>query len=451
MMDLIGSIWWLVISLGILVTFHEYGHYWVARRCGVHVLRFSVGFGKPLWSRRNARGTEFAVAAIPLGGYVKMLDEREYEVPAGQRQMAFNSKTVWQRIAITAAGPAANLLLCFALLWAMFLVGRADYSATIGTTSGLAAEAGLPRDARIEKVDGRSVNTWSEAALALTMAAMDGRDSVLDLRLPGGSQSQRELALSRLPAGFDERRVPALAGLEWAFMAAPARIGQVIADGPAAGVLLPGDLILAIDGQPIADASQVSPLIEALGRSDDAGMIEVQRGSDRLALELAPAWQPASQDSPGRWLLGVQFAPVTLPEHDAEQRFGPLAAIGAALRETGRLTQDTLGMLRRLVTGNASLQNIAGPVTIARVANASAQRGVDWYLYFLAMMSLSLCIINLLPIPVLDGGHLLYYLIELVKGSPLSEKSMAMGQSIGLALLAGMMGLAFYNDILGLF
>ena len=451
MMDLIGSIWWLVISLGILVTFHEYGHYWVARRCGVHVLRFSVGFGKPLWSRRNARGTEFAVAAIPLGGYVKMLDEREYEVPAGQRQMAFNSKTVWQRIAITAAGPAANLLLCFVLLWAMFLVGRADYSATIGTTSGLAAEAGLPRDARIEKVDGRSVNTWSEAALALTMAAMDGRDSVLDLRLPGGSQSQRELALSRLPAGFDERRVPALAGLEWAFMAAPARIGQVIADGPAAGVLLPGDLILAIDGHPIADASQVSPLIEALGRSDQAGMIEVRRGSDRLALELAPAWQPASQDSPGRWLLGVQFAPVTLPEHDAEQRFGPLAAIGAALRETGRLTQDTLGMLRRLVTGNASLQNIAGPVTIARVANASAQRGVDWYLYFLAMMSLSLCIINLLPIPILDGGHLLYYLIELVKGRPLSEQSMAVGQSIGLAILAGLMGLAFYNDIVGLF
>ena len=192
-------------------------------------------------------------------------------------------------------------------------------------------------------------------------------------------------------------------------------------------------------------------MIEALGRSDQAGMIEVQRGSDRLALELAPAWQPASQDSPGRWLLGVQFAPVTLPEYDAEQRFGPLAAIGAALRETGRLTQDTLGMLRRLVTGNASLQNIAGPVTIARVANASAQRGVDWYLYFLAMMSLSLCIINLLPIPILDGGHLLYYLIELVKGRPLSEQSMAVGQSIGLAILAGLMGLAFYNDIVGLF
>ena len=451
MMDLLGSIWWLVVSLGILVTFHEYGHYWVARRCGVHVLRFSVGFGKPLWSRRNARGTEFAIAAIPLGGYVKMLDEREFEVPAGQRQLAFNTKTVWQRIAITAAGPAANLLLCIALLWAMFLVGRADYSATIGTTSGLAAEAGLATGARIEQVDGRAVDTWSEATMALTMAAMDRRDAQLELRLPGGASRSAQLPLSRLPAGFDERRVTALAGLEWAFMAAPARIGQVLDDGPAAGVLLPGDLVLAIDAQPVTDASQVSPLIEALGQRGEAGMVEVQRNGERLALELAPRWQPASSDSPGRWLLGVQFAPAPLPEHDALQRYNPLVAIPAALRETGRLASDTLGMLRRLVTGNASLNNIAGPVTIARVANASAQRGLDWYLYFLALMSLSLCIINLLPIPILDGGHLLYYLIELVKGSPLSERSMAVGQSIGLALLAGLMGLAFYNDIAGLF
>lgn len=450
MIDLIGSIWWMVVSLGILVSFHEYGHYWVARRCGVHVLRFSVGFGKPLWMRRNAIGTEFALAAIPLGGYVKMLDEREYDVPAGQRQMAFNNKSVWQRIAITAAGPAANLLLCVMLLWAVFLIGRQDYSATLGASTGMAAEAGLTAGSRIEKIDGRQINTWAEATMALTMAAMDGRDAELELRQANGQSSRRNLPLSGLPEGFDERQVSALAGLNWAFMAVPARIGEIPAGGAAEGILLPGDLILAVDGQRVDDANQVPGLIERLGQAGHPGLIEVQRNAERLALELSPRLDSSDAANP-RWLLGVKFAPMQMPAPDASQRYGLLAAFPAALRETGKLTADTLGMMRRLVTGNASLQNISGPVTIARVANASAKRGADWFLYFLALMSLSLCIINLLPIPVLDGGHLLYYLIELVKGSPLSEKSMAMGQSIGLALLAGLMGLAFYNDILGLF
>lgn len=450
MLDLLGSIWWMVVSLGILVSFHEYGHYWVARRCGVHVLRFSVGFGKPLWMRRNAVGTEFALAAIPLGGYVKMLDEREYDVPAGQRQMAFNNKTVWQRIAITAAGPAANLLLCVLLLWAVFIIGRQDYSPTLGVSTGLAAEAALPHGGRIEQVDGRAVATWADATMALTMAAMDGRDATLQVRQASGSSSQHHLPLSRLPEDFDERRVTALAGLNWAFMAVPARIGQVIAGGAADGTLQAGDLIVAVDGQPVHDAGQVPALIGAMGSSGHPGLVEVQRAGERLALELRPR-QDAGEGGSPRWLLGVQFAPAQMPAPDASQRYNPLAAVPAALRETARLTSDTLGMMRRLVTGNASLQNVSGPVTIARVANASAKRGADWFLYFLALMSLSLCIINLLPIPILDGGHLLYYLIELVKGSPLSEKSMAMGQSIGLALLAGLMGLAFYNDILGLF
>ncbi|MGN0859792.1 MAG: RIP metalloprotease RseP [Stenotrophomonas sp.] len=450
MMDLVGSIWWMVVSLGILVSFHEYGHYWAARRCGVHVLRFSVGFGKPLWMRKNAIGTEFAVAAIPLGGYVKMLDEREFAVPAGQRQLAFNNKSVWQRIAITAAGPLANLLLCVALLWLVFMLGRQDYSATLGVSTGLAAEAGLEQGSRLEQVDGRVVNTWAEASMALTLAAMDRRDARLQLRLADGRGSERVLPLSRLPEGFDERRVTALAGLNWSFMAVPARVGQVVAGGAAEHILLPGDLIVAVDGQPVHDASQVPALINTLGQAGHPGLVEVQRGGDRLALEIHPQQQADEAGSP-RWLLGVQFAPVQMPAFDASQRHGPLAALPAALRETAKLAGDTLGMMRRLLTGNASLQNISGPVTIARVANASASRGADWFLYFLALMSLSLCIINLLPIPILDGGHLLYYLIELVKGSPLSERSMAMGQSIGLAILAGLMGLAFYNDILGLF
>ena len=449
MADLFGSIWWMIVSLGLLVTFHEFGHYWVAKRCGVQVLRFSVGFGRPLWSRRDRHGTEFAVAAIPLGGYVKMLDEREFEVPASQRAHAFNNKTVWQRIAIVAAGPAANFLLCVALLWVMFIVGKQDYSATLGRTTGIAAEAGLRAGDRLQEIDGRAVDTWAEASMALTAAAMDQHNPRLQVTDRQGNTRHLTLPLTQLPAHFDERQVPALSGLIWDFWVQPARVSQVSEGSVAQGQLLPGDVIVAVDGQRVQGADEVSGLIQQLGQRGGAGMIEVDRSGERLALEITPA---LSEDTQGerRWLLGVGFESGQMPAYDARQQYGVLAALPAALRETGKMTTDSLAMMRRMLTGAASVKNISGPVTIARVANASAKRGADWFLFFLAMLSLSLGIINLLPIPVLDGGHLLYYLIELVKGSPLSERAMAAGQFIGLALLAGLMGLAFYNDILSL-
>jgi len=445
MADFIGSLWWLAVSLGLLVTFHEFGHYWVARRCGVDVLRFSIGFGRPLWSRRNRAGTEFAIAAIPLGGYVKMLDEREVEVPVQRQAHAFNRKSVWARIAIVAAGPIANLLLCLVLLWAMFMVGRQDYAPVVGRSAGIAAEAGFQPGEQLVEVDGREVATWTEVAMALAAPALDRRD-VLVRSLDGyGNPYTRTLSLSRLPAQLDERRIPEEAGFTWRFLLAPALVSQVREDGPAHGVLLPGDLVLAIDGTRVGSADEVSPLVQALGERGGAGMVEVEREGERLALELEPRPREG-----GGWELGIALAPVQMPEYDAVQRHGPLAAIPAAFRETGRLAADSLGMMRRMLTGEASVRNLSGPVTIARAANASAKRGADWFLYFLALLSLSLAIINLLPIPILDGGHLLYYLIELVKGSPLSERAMAAGQYLGLALLAGLMGLAFYNDILGL-
>ena len=449
MADFLGSVWWMIVSLGVLVTFHEFGHYWVARRCGVKVLRFSVGFGKPLWTRRNRNGTEFVIAAIPLGGYVKMLDEREVEVPAGQRAAAFNNKTVWQRIAIVAAGPIANLILCIALLWAMFVIGRQDYSATIGRTSGMATQAGFVTGDRILAVEDRNVDTWAEASMAFTTAAMDRQDAHVRVRDNLDNERTRVLPLSQLPAGFDERQVPVLAGLTWQFLLQPARVTQVDADSASANLIQPGDLILAVDGQRVEDAGQVQPLIQQLGQRGGPGMIEVERAGERLALEITPRMGQIP-DGKSIWRIGLGFATNQAPVYDARQQYGVLAALPAAVRETGKLAADSLGMMRRMLTGHASVKNISGPITIARVANASAERGLDWFLYFLAMLSLSLCIINLLPIPVLDGGHLLYYLIELVKGSPLSERAMAAGQYIGLALLAGLMGLAFYNDILSL-
>ncbi|CAH0145734.1 MULTISPECIES: RIP metalloprotease RseP [Stenotrophomonas] len=449
MTDFIGSVWWMIVSLGLLVTFHEFGHYWVGRLCGVKVLRFSVGFGRPLWSRRDRHGTEFAIAAIPLGGYVKFLDEREVEVHPHERGQAFNHKTVWQRIAIVAAGPVANLLLCILLLWAMFVIGKQDYSATVGRATGMAATAGLGSGDRLLSVDGRDVITLGEASMALTAAAMDRRDVTLQVLDPADQLRSRTLPLSQLPAGFDERRVPILAGVYWRAWLQPPLVDNIVKGSAAEGHLQTGDLIVAIDGQRIDSVEQAISEVGSLGRRGGPAMIEVLRGGERLALEITPRQGKDGKGQP-TWQIGAGFAKSYSPAYDTLLKFGPLQSVTVAVRETGRMAADSLAMMGRIVTGKASLQNVSGPVTIARVANISAKRGVDWFIQFLALLSLSLCIINLLPIPILDGGHLLYYLIELVKGSPLSERAVAAGQYIGLALLAGLMGLAFYNDILGL-
>ena len=452
MSDLLGSIWWMIVALGVLVTFHEFGHYWVARRCGVKVLRFSVGFGKPLWSRRDRHGTEFALAAIPLGGYVQMLDEAEGEVPPSQRDQAFNRKSVWQRIAVVAAGPLANIVLCVALLWAMFVIGKQDYSATVGSVSGIAADAGFQRGDRILRVGDRTIDTWTDASIVLTKAAIDGADLPVEVETASGGTTTRTLPLSRLPVGFDQENAVALSGLVWRHWVTPAIVGKVAPGSAADGVLRAGDIVTAVDGQPVHGFGDIAAQVDALGKRGGMAMVEVDRAGERLAFELAPRLTPLPDGAKGQyWALGLAAPEKTrLPEYDATLHYGPLAAVPAALRETGKLTSDSLGMIRRMLTGDASLKNVSGPITIAQVANVSAKRGLDWFLWFLAAMSLSLAIINLLPIPVLDGGHLLYYLIELVKGSPLSERHMVAGQYVGLAALAGLMGLAFYNDILRL-
>ncbi len=451
MSDIIGSIWWMIVALGLLVTFHEFGHYWVARRCGVKVLRFSVGFGKPLWSRFDRHGTEFAIAAIPLGGYVKMLDEAEGNVPASQASQAFNRKPVMQRIAVVAAGPIANLILCVALLWAMFVIGRQDFSATVGHTRGMAESAGFRAGDRIQSIDGEEVATWGEALQAMTKAAMDGRDLQVSTLTAAGAHQRRNLPFSDVPAGFDQENVAGLAGFSWQHQMQPAVVDSVAPESPAEGVLRRGDLITAVDGAPVRSFAEITPLVQKLGEQGGPAMIEVLRDGERLALDIVPRLRIDEASGRQYWALGVGASQdMQAPVYDARQQFGPIAAIPAAFRETGKLTRDSLGMIRRMLTGHASVKNISGPITIAQVANATAKRGVDWFLYFLALLSLSLAIINLLPIPVLDGGHLLYYLIELVKGTPLSQRAMATGQFMGLAMLAGLMGLAFYNDILRL-
>jgi len=447
MNNFLGSVWWMIVSLGVLVTFHEFGHFWVARRFGVKVLRFSVGFGRPLWLRRGRDGTEYAIAAIPLGGYVKMLDEREAPVAQQDLSQAFNQQSVGRRIAIVAAGPFANLLLCVALLWGMFVIGRPDYAPVVGHVEGIAAQAQLKPGDTILAVGDRQTPTWSEAALALATAAVDRKDIAIRVHTPLDGDAVRNLTLSRLPADFDEQRALQAVGLTPRHQLLPPVVGRIEPGSPAWGVLAEGDTLTAIDGEAVPSFDDIGPLVQKVGPR--TAMIEVQRDGDRLALEVTPA-QRTDPDRGRYWALGIGPRPASAPAYDARLQFGPVAAVPAALNETWKLGSDSIAMIGRLLSGHASAGNVSGPITIARYANASAKLGPAWFLNFLALMSLSLAIINILPIPVLDGGHLLYYLIELAKGSPLSERAMAAGQYIGLGLLAGLMGLAFYNDILQL-
>ncbi|WP_133499714.1 RIP metalloprotease RseP [Cognatilysobacter terrigena] len=446
MNELLGSIWWLAVSLGILVTFHEFGHYWVARRCGVRVLRFSIGFGRPLWSRVGRDGTEYAIAAIPLGGYVKMLDEREGDVAPSDLHLAFNRKPVWQRMAVVVAGPLANLLLCVILLWGMFVIGRPDFVPAIGRAEGIAAAAGLRAGDTVLAVEDRNTPTWTEAELALVPAALDRRD--IDIRVRGieGAEATRRLRLSELPGSIDELRALQAIGIAPRHLLRPARVGDVTKDFPAATVLKPGDLVTAIDGRPVQSWDDIAPLVAEVGKSGELAMVEVQRSGERLAFPLKPI---RGKDEGGtRWMLGVGPAQAGDPVPDAVLRLGPIDAVPAAISETAHQAHELVAMLKRVFTGRADVRNaVAGPITIARAANAFAAHGAAWYLSLLAMLSLSLAILNLLPLPILDGGHLLYYLIELIKGRPVSDRAMAAGQFVGLAIIVGLMGLAFYNDI----
>jgi len=448
MSEVLGSLWWLIISIGLLVTIHEFGHFWVARRCGVKVLRFSIGFGKPLWLRKAADGTEYAIGAIPLGGYVKMLDEREFEIPDALIPQAFNRKPVWQRIAIVAAGPLANLVLCVALLWGMFVIGRPDFAPVIGDVAGLAAESGLRRGDTVLRIGERDTPTWSEVQLALLPYALDREDVAVRIRAENGAEANRRLPLSRLPAKFDERRAVQVVGLAGRHELRPTVIGRIAPGAPAWGVLAEGDRVTALDGDPVRSWDDLSAAVTKLGQRGGTAMIEVARNGDRLALEVAPK-RMTTPDGETYWGLGLTSAAAPEPARDAVLRYGPLQAVPAALREGVHQAEQLFAMIGRAFTGRVSLQNtVAGPVTIGRAANAYARNGPAWYLQLLALLSLSLGILNLLPIPILDGGHLLYYLIELVKGSPVSERVMAAGHFVGLALIASLMGLAFYNDIL---
>lgn len=440
MSDAVQLVFWFIVTLGVLVSFHEFGHFWVARRFGVRVLRFSIGFGKPLWSRIGSDGTQYQVAAIPLGGYVKFLDGREMDVAPFERARTFDAQPVWKRMLIVLAGPVANLLLCLALLWSAFMLGWPGQPPVLASTRGIAAEAGLRAGDRIVAIGDAATPAWDDALTPLALAEIDRLPVAVRVRGNDGLERSHVLRLDSLATDFDQTDPLGAAGL---VPGQPALVGEVVPDAAVAGILAPGDRILAVEGKPVASFGDVVDAVAGASIAHPGGPlgIEYWRDGERRHALVRPRLD--TRDGKTEWRLGIK----PVPSRAEWQRYGPLQAAVRAGGETRKQAGEMLGFIARLVTGQASPKNLSGVIGIAQVARAEAEQGLSRMLRFMAILSLTLCIMNLLPIPVLDGGHLLYYLIELVSGRPVGERVLAAGQFAGLLLLVGLVCLAFYNDI----
>ncbi|MDF2488146.1 MAG: rane-associated zinc metalloprotease [Pseudomonas sp.] len=437
-----------LVALGVLVTFHEFGHFWVARRCGVKVLRFSVGFGTPLLRWHDRQGTEFVIAAIPLGGYVKMLDEREGEVPAALADQSFNRKTVGQRIAIVAAGPIANFLLAIVFFWLLAMLGTQQIRPIIGAVEpgSLAASAGLAAGQEIVSIDGKPTNGWSAVNLQLVRRLGESGTLQVGVRDEGAStERQLPLELKSWLKGADEPDPIQSLGLRpWRPAITPV-LAEIDPKGPAAAAgLKSGDRLLALDGQALGDWQQVVDSVR--GRADSKVQLRIERDGQVLDIPVTLARRGEGKAAGG--YLGAGVKGVEWPASMLrEVSYGPLDAVGQGLSRTWDMSILTLESLKKMLFGELSVKNLSGPITIAKVAGASAQSGVGDFLNFLAYLSISLGVLNLLPIPVLDGGHLLFYLIEWARGRPLSDRVQGWGVQIGISLVVGVMLLALINDL----
>ena len=437
-----------LVALGVLVTFHEFGHFWVARRCGVKVLRFSVGFGMPLVRWHDRRGTEFVIAAIPLGGYVKMLDEREGEVPVDQLDQSFNRKTVRQRIAIVAAGPIANFLLAMVFFWVLAMLGSQQVRPVIGAveSDSIAAKAGLVAGQEIVSIDGEPTTGWGAVNLQLVRRLGEsGTVNVVVREQDSTTETPRELALDHWLKGADEPDPIKSLGIRPWRPALPPVLAELDPKGPAqAAGLKTGDRLLALDGQPLGEWQQVVDLVRV--RPDTKIVLEVERDGAQIDVPVTLSVRGEAKAAGGYLGAGVKGVDWP-PSMVREVSYGPLAAIGEGAKRTWTMSVLTLESLKKMLFGELSVKNLSGPITIAKVAGASAQSGVADFLNFLAYLSISLGVLNLLPIPVLDGGHLLFYLVEWVRGRPLSDRVQGWGIQIGISLVVGVMLLALVNDL----
>ncbi len=448
---ILHNILFFILAIGVLVTFHEFGHYWVARLLNVKVLRFSVGFGKPLITWRRKKGDdeiEYVIAALPLGGYVKMLDEREAPVEESLRDRAFNTQPVIKRIAIVAAGPLFNFILAIVLYWIVLLNGVNGLRPLIDVPAAesLAADSGFQAEDEILSVGGTKIKTWQNFRMALIDHGIDGGELNIQVKDPDMQIVTRTLSIGDRHLLASQDDVPEQLGFKPWQPDFPAVIGGVTETGAAkkAG-LKKNDRVVAINDKPIENWKDLVAVVEA--HPEQALTFKIQRNDKSLSIVVTPAVR--QKDGKASGVIGAyQYVPDEyLNKIKVHVDYSPLQALSQAVVKTWEMSSLTLRVLGKMFTGEAALENISGPITIASYAGISASIGIVTYLGFLAIISVSLGVLNLMPVPMLDGGHLFYYLIEIVKGSPVSQRFEEVAQQLGMLLLMMLMGLAIFNDI----
>ena len=448
MLQFLYSLAGFIVALGILVTVHEFGHFWVARKMGVRVLTFSVGFGKPIWSRTAADGTKYAIGAIPLGGYVKMLDENEGEVAEEELDKAFNRKPLWRKTLVVLAGPGFNFIFAIFAYAAVYAAGVEGLEPVVGRVieNSVAEQSGFKQGDYLLTLDGKKLQTWQDQRLHLFSKALARSTVSYELETAEGMRRVREIDLSRVPMSrIDANLVAVGIGLIGWLPEMPPLIDQVIEGGPAAQAgMRSGDRIIMINDLAVAEWQDVVKLISA--SPGEPVSLVVERNGLQEELVMTPDAADINGQTIGR--IGISVQPVEFPEDKLVQvDYSLPESFARGVETTWMMSVLTLRMLYKMATLEVSSKNISGPLTIAQYAGKSAQVGLDSFILFLAIVSVSLGVLNLLPIPVLDGGHLLYYAIEAIKGSPVSEKVMIWGQQVGILLLFLLMSLAIYNDM----
>ena len=447
MLDTLQTIFVALATFAIVVAFHEYGHFWMARRAGVKVLRFSIGFGRPLVRWQGKDDTEYVIAAIPLGGYVRMADERDDEIAEEDLPRAHNRQSVSKRIAIAAAGPIANFLLAIVVLWGLFLRGEVGIVPEIDAViaNSLAETAGLQAGQEIIAIDGRETPTVAAVNFALLERLGDSGTLTVAARYPGADVvTQSEVRISQWLKGEEEPDLLRALGVTFRMPAVLPLVGGLTDDGAAADAgFIEGDLIISADGEVIPLWADWVTYVRA--RPDQTIVVEIERGGTRQRLSVTPAAAVAEGERIG--MVGMSVALPVIP--DAQQRHfdrGPVEALLASVKRTGDLVAFTFKSIGRMLQGLISPNNLSGPITIAKVAASTAEAGwVAWF-GFLALLSVSLGALNLLPIPVLDGGHLVFYGFEAILGKPLPDRIQMAGYQVGLVLVLSIMVFALYND-----
>lgn len=452
-MDLLHTLFYFLIAISVLVSFHEFGHFWVARKAGVKVLRFSVGFGKVLWSyQKNPDATEYVISAVPLGGYVNMVDEREGEVKDADLPYAFNRQSVLARTAIVAAGPIFNLMLAVALFWSVLVIGETGIKPILGAVEQgtLAAAAGFAEGDQIISVNDKATPTWTEAMTVLVSSALDGEQQIkVAVKNFDDQQAIRTLKLSDKDSENPDVLYQRLGFKPWSPKLQPI-IGKVLPDSAAlAAGLKSGDLIVSVDDILINDWMQWVDYVKS--HAGVAIKLMIERDGMRLPATITPKSVQVGDKTEGKVGASVYIPEQLMKSVSVEYSLSPLAAIPVALETTYYYSVTSLKMMGKMLIGRASVENLSGPISIAQYAGQSATMGLVPFIKYLALVSVSLGILNLLPIPVLDGGHLLFFAIEGIKGSPVSERVQIFFQQVGIALLVSLMALAMFLDIDRLF